>query len=331
MQSSRARLDFQFVHFWPIGIHQLDRSSMASRQSSLLSFLGGSNRKNSGAECSKQSGSGISSLSLPAGSSDSEVNELSHSPPPSVTLGMESESSSLALASSDSEVSELGAAEVRDGDSAALSGVIGGGPPAKRSRSHCTHHRQSGFDGSWHKKYPWLLYNSEEQSMYCQLCIKYKKLPRNGSGKWVTVGTTTFRQDKLVKHEHSSMHKDAEHCRREEAHACASGGIRAALEVTVSQERRAVIGALKCLYFLAKNELPHTTNFSSLLDLAISLGYDYMKELCHGGNASYRSEQTMAEFLFSLYKCIKKNVMTEMHRSSSISIMVDESTDVAIY
>ena len=48
--------------------------------------------------------------------------------------------------------------------------------------------------------------------------------------------TTTFRQDKLVKHEHSSMHKDAERCRREEAHACASGGIRAALEVTVSRE-----------------------------------------------------------------------------------------------
>ena len=114
-----------------------------------------------------------------------------HSPPPSVTLGMESESSSLALASSDSEV-ELVEAEVRDGDSAAFSGVIGGGPPAKKSRSHCTHHRQSGFDGSWHKKYPWLLYNSEEHSMYCQLCIKYKKLPRNGSGKWITVGTTTF-------------------------------------------------------------------------------------------------------------------------------------------
>ena len=56
-----------------------------------------------------------------------------------------------------------------------------------------------------------------------------------------------------------------------------------------------------------------------------------MKELCQGGNASYRSEQTMAEFLFSLYKCIKKDVLTEMHQSSSISIMVDESTDVAIY
>ena len=72
--------------------------------------------------------------SLPAGSSNSEleVNELPHSPPPSVTLGMESESSSLALASYDSEV-ELFEAEVRDGDSAALSGVIGGGPPAKKS------------------------------------------------------------------------------------------------------------------------------------------------------------------------------------------------------
>ena len=57
------------------------------------------------------------------------------------------------------------------------------------------------------------------------------------------------------------MHKAAECCRREEAHACASGGIRAALEVTVSRERRAVIGALKCLYFLAKNEIPHRVSY----------------------------------------------------------------------
>ena len=66
----------------------------------------------------------------------------------------------------------------------------------------------------------------------------------------------------------------------------------------MSQERRAVIGALKCIYFWTENELPHTTNYLSLLDLAISLGCDYMKDLCQGSNASYRFKQTMAEFIF---------------------------------
>ena len=95
----------------------------------------------------------------------------------------------------------------------------------------------------------------------------------------------------------------------------------------MTRERK---GALKCLYFLAKNELPHTTKFATLLDLAINLGCDYMKELRRGGNASYRSEQTVSEFLFSLSDCIKQDILTKMHKSSTISIMADESTDIAI-
>ena len=55
-----------------------------------------------------------------------------------------------------------------------------------------------------------------------------------------------------------------------------------------------------------------------------------MKELRRGSNASYRSEQTVSEFLFSLSDCIKQDILTKMHKSSTISIMADESTDIAI-
>ncbi len=232
------------------------------------------------------------------------------------------------------------AAEDSDGDTGVdsedaacgYSVPLSSGPVAKKAKSSASsHQRKSGFDPSWKKQHPWVVYNREEHAMYCQLCIAYKKLPKNGSGKWVTVGTTTFRQEKLAKHECTVMHRDAESCKHQEVQSHVSGGIRAALEVGVTRQRKAVIGALKCLYFLAKNELPHTTNFSSLLDLAISLGCDYMRELRQGSNASYRSEQTIAEFLFSLYDCIKQNVMASMHESSTISIMVDESTDVAVF
>ena len=74
------------------------------------------------------------------------------------------------------------------------------------------------------------------------------------------------------------MHRDAEHCKHEEIQAGVTDGIRGALEVQVTQERKAVIGVLQCLYFLAKNQLPpHTTNFAGLLELASNLGCGYMK------------------------------------------------------
>ena len=82
------------------------------------------------------------------------------------------------------------------------------------------------------------------------------------------------------------MHRDSEYCRREEARASLTVGIRGALEVTVTRKHKSIIGALKCLYYLAKNELPHTTNFSSVIDLCVNMGCDYMKELHQGGNAS---------------------------------------------
>lgn len=166
--------------------------------------------------------------------------------------------------------------------------------------------------------------------MYCKLCSKYNMLPRNGTGKWVTSGATSFRHDKLLLHQQSRSHRDAKRARVEEAQAEASGGIRAALEEAVSHERRAVIGALKCMYYLAKNELPHTTNFSGLISLAISLGCNYMKELNQGGNASYQSERVISEFVAAISYCIKEDVMKSMRKSNTISLMMDESTDVSI-
>jgi hypothetical protein len=78
----------------------------------------------------------------------------------------------------------------------------------------------------------WLTYN-EESGM---LCSEYNMMPRNGTGKWVTVGCTAFRHDKVLAHENPTMHKEAERAKVDEARAAVSGGIRAALEDTISHE-----------------------------------------------------------------------------------------------
>ena len=110
----------------------------------------------------------------------------------------------------------------------------------KRPRLAVDHRRRSGFDHSWRKKQMWLTYN-EESGM---LCSEYNMMPRNGTGKWVTVGCTAFRHDKVLAHENPTMHKEAERAKVDEARAAVSGGIRAALEDTISHERRVVIGDL---------------------------------------------------------------------------------------
>ena len=81
------------------------------------------------------------------------------------------------------------------------------------------------------------------------------------------------------------------------------------------------------MYFLTKNELPHTTTFSGLLDLAINLGSEYLRVLRQGRN---RSEQIMSEFVQCIAKCIQETIISDMQQSDSISLMVDESTDVSV-
>ena len=57
--------------------------------------------------------------------------------------------------------------------------------------------------------------------------------------------------------------------------------------------RKALIGALKMMYWLAKKEVPHTTKFSSLMDLSINLGGDHLSELNLGRNDHYTSEPSV--------------------------------------
>ena len=172
--------------------------------------------------------------------------------------------------------------------------------------------------------------HDKEQGMFCTLCKLFNKIPRNGSGVWVSKGCKSFRYDKIKAHEQCASHKEAERDRAAKAASENSGGIQAALQEAMSQEQRAIIGAMKCMYFLTKNELPHTTTFSELLDLAINLGSDYLRALRQAGNAHYRSEQIMSEFVQCLCKCIQEDVISDMQQSDSIALMVDESTDISV-
>ena len=170
--------------------------------------------------------------------------------PPSVSPVTGPEDPSLASDSSSSDL-EVVKSEDGNGNSNTFSGLIDDGPPSKNAKSCSSpgHHRQSALDPAWHKQHQWLLYNNQEKTMYCQLCMKYGKLPKNGSGKWVQVGVVFLQHDKIRRHECSMMLYNAQRCKNEKNEACLTGGIHGVLEAGLTRESKAVIGALKCLYF----------------------------------------------------------------------------------
>ena len=65
-----------------------------------------------------------------------------------------------------------------------------------------------------------------------------------------------------------------------------------------------MIGVMKCMYWLCKFEVPYSTNFVSLLDLAKYLCSTYLNEMV-GRNACYTSEWFMQETVCCLGKYLE--------------------------
>ena len=91
----------------------------------------------------------------------------------------------------------------------------------------------------------------------------------------------------LYRHKQSSMHKEAQELESTRLASESDGGIRQAFSSRILVQRKAIIGVLHLLYWLAKEEVAHTTKFNSLKDLAIRLGCEYFRELSLGRNAQY--------------------------------------------
>ena len=99
-----------------------------------------------------------------------------------------------------------------------------------------------------------------------------------------------------------------------ESHASAAkvtGGIQASLQEQVTTRRMAVISALKCLYWLIKQEIAHHTTFSSLLQLAKSVDCPYLGELEVSG-ANYTSHFMIDDFLNILSDCVESDVLSKV-------------------
>lgn len=143
-----------------------------------------------------------------------------------------------------------------------------------------TKDRDSGVNMDWKTLFPWLEFTEGNQGMLCTYCSQYAtKSHRNEI--WITIPCTRIRKSSLNRHATSSIHKysmqamaDAKMRERD-----GSGQIEKAVSSLRTLNRQAFVGALKCMYFVAYNELPHTTLYEKLLTHAKLMRCDYLKHL----------------------------------------------------
>lgn len=124
-----------------------------------------------------------------------------------------------------------------------------------------------------------------------------------------------MRRDKVVNHAHSKMHRAAAVAEVEQS----SGRIRQAFHDVVTLEVKAAIGCCKCVYFLCKHEIAHTTTYPHLLAFAESLGCEYFRALNVGRNTKYTSPQILAEFLELIDNVVQESVLRNIKNISCIA------------
>ena len=179
------------------------------------------------------------------------------------------------------------------------------------STSTDSKHQKSAFDPRWLKDFPLLQKTNKDDNsgsgMLCNLCRKQNQRPqrlRQGCAVWVDVPCFNYKQDALKEHEKTNHHNVAVNMEAQLGLTAVDGGIKSALKEVMSAEQKAFIGHLKCMYWVMKTEVPHPTNFESLVELCESLGCEYLQNIRKADNAKYTSQRFMQEVVYVLAKVV---------------------------
>lgn len=170
--------------------------------------------------------------------------------------------------------------------------------------------------------------------MYYLYCCEGTALVASSSGSDILLSKpyTGTRPDVLSRHEKSIHHGDSTSSYRESLERRAKK--RNIDDVLHSEDRltvdsKAFCDVLRCLYFLEKREILHTTNLGPIRDLCIRLGNGTLPRLQDGRNRTYGSEQSMQEMLQAISFAIEEDLLQNICASPFYSIVLDEATDLS--
>lgn len=132
--------------------------------------------------------------------------------------------------------------------------------------------------------------------MYCRLCKRFNtRNERNGIAVFNNTPCISLHRDAISRHAGTGMHKVAVQLEYKRLASKRTGGIMQAFSDAISTERKAALGAMKCLYWQAKMKLLtpqnmfHCSNLRLSWDVHTSLTYTGVLMLRIQVNASSRN------------------------------------------
>ena len=133
--------------------------------------------------------------------------------------------------------------------------------------------------------------------MICSWCKKHKTRNKyNKATIWSINPCITLRKDCVQRHSLSQQHKCAVELETYREASQKSGGIEQALQSQIFLNSLAIKRAMQCLYWLVKYEIPHTSNYNSLVKAVEFMGCEHLRHLRHGENAKYSSQRIIQGF-----------------------------------
>ncbi|XP_070569233.1 zinc finger protein 862-like [Ptychodera flava] len=175
------------------------------------------------------------------------------------------------------------------------------------------------FQNSWLAVYgSWLRHDTDRGEMFCSLCrdMQFKNA--------MAVGTKNMKTTTIKRHLKSVEHKQAI------AAPCEAACMEAAVRQQLSREEDGIQSCLKVVYWLAKETIP-LTKYPSLMGLLRELGTPNLDVIQCGQRVTYSSYNTACDMLNSISNTIDRDVTQKLRMSPTISILTDESTDIAVH
>ena len=153
------------------------------------------------------------------------------------------------------------------------------------------------YNKKWAKDFPWLEeYDGNFQGAFCKICRKVETRGQSSQGSGGVWSQSLSRIGKKAAVQKMKEHASSEsHLRQVEAELIVSRGETVVRQLQRfgdserSKNRKAIKALLGCTHYLCKQHIPHTTNFSKLIDLIVSCGGKDLEEFVFKAakNASY--------------------------------------------
>ena len=107
--------------------------------------------------------------------------------------------------------------------------------------------------------------------MTCKLCIRHGQDAKRGTKFYTATPSTSYREDAPRAHVKSDYHLVAVGLEAQREAAKNTGGIKAAMATQLTLQEFAFVSAMRCMYWLIKENIAFTTKYKSLISLVKDL------------------------------------------------------------